>query len=327
MKRFKELTEELFTEGGEMYPADEMTMKEVKIACYAANNILDRLESGAMIQRWQISAIVKASEELASVYTSMSADEVDMDDEWEDEEPMYVGFEYPRMYGEETELDEAVDYDKMTTAELKAAANSAIKSGDRNAVKAITSAANKRIANKGGTPVTKLTTDPKKLDALKKQLHGIKKEETELNEAASFESVLKAHKYSGTGKNYTGIGGTKVTHYGDHVVSYNEADGRKVHKTASSLNKHLNLLHDHEVSLKSLKEEQIDEISIEKVQKVRDRAAQRVALSVGKTEKDPETGLNRYIPATDDEMELAKRGMKSFSKASSAITRKSKLKK
>ena len=109
MKRFKELTEELFTEGGEMYPADEMTISELKIACYSAQNILERLEEGAMIQRWQISAIVKAKEELASVYTAMSADEGD-DDEWEDEmddeEPMYVGFEYPSMYGEEVELDE-----------------------------------------------------------------------------------------------------------------------------------------------------------------------------------------------------------------------------
>jgi hypothetical protein len=109
MKRFRELREELLREGGEMYPADEMTMKEVKIACYAANNILDRLENGAMIQRWQISAIVKAAEELSSVYTSMSADEEgedEYDDEWEDEydeEPMYVGFEYPSMYGEEVE--------------------------------------------------------------------------------------------------------------------------------------------------------------------------------------------------------------------------------
>lgn len=110
MKRFKELREELLREGGEMYPADEMTMKEVKIACYAANNILDRLENGVMIQRWQISAIVKAAEELSSVYTSMSADEEgedEYDDEWEDEydeEPVYVGFEYPSMYGEEVEL-------------------------------------------------------------------------------------------------------------------------------------------------------------------------------------------------------------------------------
>jgi hypothetical protein len=107
MKTFKQIVEEnTLNEGGEMYPADEMTMKELKIACYAAQNILDRLEDGAMLQRWQISAIVKAKEELASVYTSMSADEDD-DEEWEDEEdPMYVGYEYPSMYGEETELDE-----------------------------------------------------------------------------------------------------------------------------------------------------------------------------------------------------------------------------
>ena len=103
MKSFKKLTEELINEGSDMMPADEMTMKEVKIACYAAHNILDRLESGSMIQRWQISAIVKASEELASVYTSMSADEMDDEDEDENE---YVGYEYPSMYGEEVELDE-----------------------------------------------------------------------------------------------------------------------------------------------------------------------------------------------------------------------------
>jgi hypothetical protein len=108
MKSFKEIVKETtLNEGGEMYPADEMTMKELKIACYAAQNILDRLEDGAMIQRWQISAIVKAKEELASVYTSMSADEDD--EEWDDEEDddtMYVGFEYPSMYGEEAEIDE-----------------------------------------------------------------------------------------------------------------------------------------------------------------------------------------------------------------------------
>jgi hypothetical protein len=104
MKTFKDLLKENLTEGHERYPADDMTMKELKIACYAAQNILDRLEGGAMLKRWQISAIVKAKEELASVYTSMSADE----DEWEndyEEEPMYVGFEYPSMY-EKTDLDE-----------------------------------------------------------------------------------------------------------------------------------------------------------------------------------------------------------------------------
>jgi hypothetical protein len=105
MKSFKDLKEEILLEGGQMYPADEMTMKELKIACYAANNILDRLEDGAMIQRWQISAIVKASEELASVYTSMSADMGDYEDDYEDE---VVGYEYPYMYGEEVELDEDI---------------------------------------------------------------------------------------------------------------------------------------------------------------------------------------------------------------------------
>lgn len=112
MKSFKRLTEELLNEGGgDSMPADDMTISELKIACYAANNILDKLENGAMIQRWQISAIVKAKEELASVYTSISADEIDSDEDdmWDDEEedePMYVGFEYPSMYGEEVELHE-----------------------------------------------------------------------------------------------------------------------------------------------------------------------------------------------------------------------------
>lgn len=116
MKSFKQLGEEVLNEGGEHYPADEMTMSELKIACYAAQNILAKLEDGAMIQRWQISAIVKAKEELSSVYTSISADAQDeMDDEeaWlngyddEAEEGEYVGYEYPSMYGEGVELDEA----------------------------------------------------------------------------------------------------------------------------------------------------------------------------------------------------------------------------
>jgi hypothetical protein len=105
MKTFKQLMEEnQLNEGGDMYQADDMTMKELKIACYAAQNILERLEDGAMIQRWQISAIVKASEELASVYTSMSADEFDDEEEmWGDteaEDMYYDEYGYPSMYGE-----------------------------------------------------------------------------------------------------------------------------------------------------------------------------------------------------------------------------------
>lgn len=175
MKRFRELIEERLNEGSYGYPADDMTMKEVKVACYAAQKILDMMEDGAMVQRWQISAIVKAAEELTSVYTSMSADQDEYEDEWDDEEeePMYVGFEYPSMY-ESTELDE---------------------------------------------------------------------------------------------------------------------------------------------------------ISMEKIQKVRDRAADRVALSVGRTEKDPKTGNRKWIPPTEDEKALAKKGMKTFVAAGRAITRKSAAKK
>ena len=114
MKSFKQISEEVLSEGDDRYPADDMTMSELKIAVNAAQNILDMLEDGAMIQRWQISAIVKASDELASVCTNMRADvdsEMEDEEEWlngyeEDEEPMYVGFEYPSMYGEETELVE-----------------------------------------------------------------------------------------------------------------------------------------------------------------------------------------------------------------------------
>jgi hypothetical protein len=86
MKTFRQLMEESqkLNEGGERYEGDDMTMKELKIACYAAQNILDRLENGSMIQRWQISAIVKASEELASVYTSMSADDDEENDEYDE---------------------------------------------------------------------------------------------------------------------------------------------------------------------------------------------------------------------------------------------------
>lgn len=114
MKSFKVLIEELVNENYDSYPADEMTMSELRIAINAAKNILDMFESGARVQRWQISAIVKASDELASVCTNIRADldaEMEDEEEWlngydddEDEaEGEYVGYEYPSMYGEEVE--------------------------------------------------------------------------------------------------------------------------------------------------------------------------------------------------------------------------------
>jgi len=141
MKSFKQIAEEVLNEGGEHYPADDMTMSELKIACYAAQNILDKLEDGAMIQRWQISAIVKAKEELTAVYTSISADEQDeMDDveAWlngddEEEEGEYVGYEYPSMYGEET--DYKVSVDGLPDMYVKANSPAEVKNNLRKVVK------------------------------------------------------------------------------------------------------------------------------------------------------------------------------------------------
>ena len=105
MKTYKELTEEIISEGHNRYPGDDMTTKELKIAVNAAKNILDMLEDGASLQRWQISAIVVASDELASVCTSMRVDhEEEM--EYDEMEMEYDEYGYPSMYGEEVELDE-----------------------------------------------------------------------------------------------------------------------------------------------------------------------------------------------------------------------------
>jgi len=80
MKSFKEFKKVGISEDSDYYEGDEMTMSELKIAINAANNIIDMLENGGSIQRWQISAIVKASDELASVCTNMRVDYEDQDD-------------------------------------------------------------------------------------------------------------------------------------------------------------------------------------------------------------------------------------------------------
>jgi hypothetical protein len=97
MKSFKEVVRENLNEGQDRYPGDDMTQKELKIAINAAKNILDMIEDGSMLMRWQISAIVKASEELASVCTSMRADEEEGDEEWGEYDSPFS------MYGESKE--------------------------------------------------------------------------------------------------------------------------------------------------------------------------------------------------------------------------------
>jgi hypothetical protein len=94
MKSFKEVVRENLNEGQDRYPGDDMTQKELKIAINAAKNILDMIEDGSMLMRWQISAIVKASEELASVCTSMRADDEEDGEEWSEYDSPFS------MYGE-----------------------------------------------------------------------------------------------------------------------------------------------------------------------------------------------------------------------------------
>lgn len=62
----------------------EMTRTELKIAINAAKEILDMMDDGVEIERWQISEIVTASDSLASVYQNLYAD--NMDDEEDDSE-------------------------------------------------------------------------------------------------------------------------------------------------------------------------------------------------------------------------------------------------
>lgn len=125
MKSFKETIRENLNEGQDRYPGDDMTQKELKIAINAAKNILDMIEDGSMLMRWQISAIVKASEELASVCTSMRADEED--EEWSEYDSPFS------MYGEE--LDFKVSVDGLPDMYVKANSPSEVKANLRKVVK------------------------------------------------------------------------------------------------------------------------------------------------------------------------------------------------
>ena len=105
MKTFREIFAQKINEGADEYPGDEMTQKELKIAINAAKNILDMIEAGSPVQRWQISAIVKASEELASVCTSMRADEE------ENEEDAYgYGMNYEQVQIQESTTGEYAEH-------------------------------------------------------------------------------------------------------------------------------------------------------------------------------------------------------------------------
>jgi hypothetical protein len=74
MKSYKQFANNLISEDKDGYPVDSMTMKELEIIINSANSMIEMLENGGTIQRWQISAVAVASKKLASIHASMSAD-------------------------------------------------------------------------------------------------------------------------------------------------------------------------------------------------------------------------------------------------------------
>jgi hypothetical protein len=60
----------------------EMTRTELKIAINSAKEILDMMDDGVEIERWQVSEIVTASDSLSTVYQNLCADnDYEEDDE------------------------------------------------------------------------------------------------------------------------------------------------------------------------------------------------------------------------------------------------------
>lgn len=94
---------------------DEMTRSELKAAINAAKEILDMMDEGIEIERWQLSEITKASESLTDVYINLSADNEYEEDEEDDMEDQPEDDMTSRM--EEVELDEGID--SMSSARLK----------------------------------------------------------------------------------------------------------------------------------------------------------------------------------------------------------------
>ena len=81
MRKKKKMEEE-----AEYNEWDDMTRSELSAAIMAAEEILDMMDDGITIERWQLSEIITASKSLTDVYINMSADNDDDEEESDDEE-------------------------------------------------------------------------------------------------------------------------------------------------------------------------------------------------------------------------------------------------
>lgn len=359
MKSFKEIVRKKLEECAcdSSDSDDYMTEKELKIAISSAQRILEMLDDGVEPERWQISAIVKASSELASVYNSMMVDayteeEPDFYDDYEDEED-YTGF--PSMF-------EAVDKDHPIVKEYHALKKNDIKTL-RNII-----AGQRRI-----TDVSEFRSKDHAVTTILRDRHGHKKvaaafglkEDTDLSEISHSDIDIEELKSAiDAAKKKDKIASVSAVKYirNKHNISHAKAHSiwnnlrdelkespllgpqGKIHRAASMDQSDREYLRQRmfkdewkknnpdkswpgyekagfkDPSYKT--ESNLSEISMELLQKVRDRGADRAVLSFGSTYKDPETGLKRLKMATDDEMELAKKGMKAFVMANKAIRKK-----
>jgi CO dehydrogenase/acetyl-CoA synthase alpha subunit len=90
MKTFKEIQKEIVECWNPEY--DDMTLRELKIACYTSQKIMEMIENGTEVERWNLSKITLAADYLSSVYTFMKTNER------EDPDMSSVDYEYPGDY-------------------------------------------------------------------------------------------------------------------------------------------------------------------------------------------------------------------------------------
>jgi len=95
MKSFKQVLQETACESDDY--GSEMTVRELQVALNAAQELIDMIEQGYPIERWNESKITLAADYLSSVSTYMKTlSPMVADDSFEEpyQEPEYVGHEY-----------------------------------------------------------------------------------------------------------------------------------------------------------------------------------------------------------------------------------------
>ena len=78
MKKFREFSKEV-NESVDANYDDDMTIRELKIACYTSQKIIDMIENGQIPERWNLSKVTLAADYLSSVYTFMQSNKDDSD--------------------------------------------------------------------------------------------------------------------------------------------------------------------------------------------------------------------------------------------------------